>query len=482
MRDPQIIDKDFPEAFLDRIAGFLGSEYNEFLSSLRHPAIIGLRVNILKITANEFIHRSSLKLSPVPWCLNGFIVGSGEEGTIQVLHGTHPYHSAGLYYLQEPSAMAAAETLAPRPGEKILDLAAAPGGKATHLAAIMNNVGLLVANEIHPKRVWDLAENLERCGVTNAIVVNETPQRLADHFGEYFDRVLLDAPCSGEGMFRKSEVSRREWKPELVRSCAIRQSIILEQAARMVKPGGRIAYTTCTYSPEENEGVIDGFLVQHPEFDLEIIPNVPGYYPAQPEWISLSPDNRVNLAIRIWPHRTQGEGHFIALLLKRDSSGKYPSNDLTKTGLLSNRHTKVKSSGKAKSFLDDFCRANLTIAFDGSKLMINGSYIYQVLDDSPECTGLHVIHPGWWLGSINKGRFTPSHSLAMGIKCDQARHLLTLTPGDQRLSAYFKGESLTNSGVDGWVLVSVDGYPVGWGKRVQNVIKNFYPHGLRRLA
>jgi len=482
MKYPPIQDKNIPKAFLDRMAGLLGSEYNEFLSSLSLPAITGLRVNTLKITNNQFIHKSPLILAPVPWCSSGFIVGSDEGGTVHVSLGTHPYHSAGLYYLQAPSAMAAAETLAPHPGEKVLDLAAAPGGKATHLAALMNNTGLLVANEIHPRRVWDLVENLERCGVTNAIVLNETPQRLADHFGEYFDRVMLDVPCSGEGMFRKSEVARKEWKPELTRSCAIRQSAILEQAARMVKPGGRIAYTTCTYSPEENEGVINGFLSQHPEFNLDIFPHTPGYYPAKPEWIGLPPEDRLNQAVRLWPHRTQGEGHFIALLIKRESSARYLGNGLSKTGLYSNRHTKVKGPGKVISILDDFCRANLTIAFDSLQLTIDGSYIYYLTDETPDLSGLHVIRPGWWLGSINKDRFTPSHSLAMGIKCDQARHHLPLTPGDQQLSAYFSGESFTNSGEDGWVLVCADGYPVGWGKRVQNVIKNFYPHGLRRLT
>jgi NOL1/NOP2/sun family putative RNA methylase len=482
MKYQPIVDKDFPKAFLDRMAGLLGSEFNEFLSCLRLPATTGLRVNTLKITSNEFIHKSSLMLSPLPWCSSGFIVCAGEGGTVQVSHGTHPYHSAGLYYLQEPSAMAAAETLAPHHGEKVLDLAAAPGGKATHLAALMNNTGLLVANEIHPKRVWDLIENLERCGVTNAVVVNETPQRLADHFGEYFDRVMLDVPCSGEGMFRKSEVARKEWKPELIRSCAIRQSSILEQAARMVKPGGHIAYTTCTYSPEENEGVIDRFLLQHPEFNLEVFPYIPGYQPAKPEWIGLPAEDRVNHAVRIWPHRTQGEGHFIALLIKHESSAKYLGNDQNKASLDINRHSRIKGLGKVKSILDDFYRANLTNTFERSKLAIDGSYIYYLTEDTPNLTGLHAIRPGWWLGSFNKERFTPSHSLAMGIKSDQAKHTLPLTPGDRQLSAYFMGESFPNAGEDGWVLVCVDDYPVGWGKRIQNVIKNFYPHGLRRLT
>ena len=264
----------------------MGDEYNAFLASLHLPPASGLRVNTLKIASPEFLDLSPYEIAPIPWSSSGFTIESS-EGIDTTPPGKHPYHSAGLYYLQEPSAMAVAEVLAPQPGEKVLDLAAAPGGKATHLAALMKNTGLLVANEIHPKRVWDLVENLERCGVTNTIVTNEIPQKLADHFEGYFDRVLLDAPCSGEGMFRKSELARMEWKPELVQSCSIRQSSILEQAARMVKPGGHLAYTTCTFSAEENEGVISKFIAQHPEFELEIIQPAIGFQPAKPDWVGL---------------------------------------------------------------------------------------------------------------------------------------------------------------------------------------------------
>ena len=221
-----------------------------------------------------------------------------------MLPGKHPYHTAGVYYLQEPSAMAAAEALSPLPGEKVLDLAAAPGGKATHLASLMKNTGVLVANEIHPRRVWDLAENLERCGITNAVVTNETPQRLADHFGEFFDRVMLDAPCSGEGMFRKSDIARKEWKPDLPSSCAVRQGSIIEQASRLVKPGGYLAYTTCTFSPEENEGVYCRVFTNYtPNFNYAQIYIFQVYY----QHILNGLGSRILLtstqAIRIWPHR-----------------------------------------------------------------------------------------------------------------------------------------------------------------------------------
>ncbi len=482
MKKTTSINTQLPEVFLQRMAGLLGDEYGSFLSALHLPAKVGLRVNTLKSSPQEFIQLSQFKLSPVPWCPSGFILQPVDEPSNSPAPGKHPYHNAGLYYLQEPSAMAAAEVLAPQPGETVLDLAAAPGGKATHLAALMDNTGLLVANEIHTKRVWDLAENLERCGVTNAIVTNEFPDRLADRFGEYFDRVLLDAPCSGEGMFRKSEVARREWKPELVNSCALRQSAILEQASRMVKPGGKLAYTTCTFSVEENEAVLAGFLTKHPEFVLAPIPLVTGFQPARPDWIDLPVGHQVKSAIRIWPHLSQGEGHFLALLVKKGESRLEWAKDTRQSLKNPNRLIHLKNHDQTRNILEDFYAANLTLSWDPTRLIMEGSYIYQLPQITPDLMGLKVIHPGWWLGALQNGRFTPSHSFAMGMRCNQAKRVIQLHVGDQQLSAYYSGESIAVTGDDGWVLVTVDGFPAGWGKRVQNVVKNFYPHGLRRSA
>jgi NOL1/NOP2/sun family putative RNA methylase len=480
MKKTSSIDTQIPHPFLQRMAVLLGDDYDSFLSSLYLPARVGLRVNTLKSNPQEFIQRSHFELTPVSWCPSGFILHPSDATVSATPPGKHPYHSAGLYYLQEPSAMAAAEVLAPQPGETVLDLAAAPGGKATHLAALMDNTGLLVANEIHSKRVWDLAENLERCGVTNAVVTNEFPDRLADRFEEYFDRVLLDAPCSGEGMFRKSEIARIEWKPELVSSCALRQSAILEQAARMVKPGGRLAYTTCTFSVEENEAVIAGFLTKHPEFDLAPIPLVTGFQPARPDWIDLPVGHQLKNAIRIWPQLSEGEGHFFALLVKKDSTELETAKKTGKLQKNPNRLNYSRIKDQTETILKDFYRANLELLLDPSRLMLEGSYIYQLPEITPDLSGLKVIRPGWWLGSLQKGRFTPSHSFAMGMKSNQAARVLQLHVGDQRLSSYYSGESFTDHGDDGWVLVTVDGFPTGWGKRVNNVIKNFYPHGLRR--
>jgi 16S rRNA C967 or C1407 C5-methylase (RsmB/RsmF family) len=242
-----------PPTFLLRMQKLLGSEYAAFLASYQQTPVTGLRLNTLKLSKAAWETLTPYPLSPVPWCPAGSVIAPTISGPYPIPPGKHPYHAAGLYYLQDPSAMGAAELLAPQPGERVLDLAAAPGGKTTHLAALMADEGILVANEIHPQRTWDLAENLERCGVRHAAILNEPPARLAEHFGPFFDRVLLDAPCSGEGMFRKNPIARQEWKPGLVASCALRQAEILAHAASLVRPGGWLAYTTCTFAPEENE-------------------------------------------------------------------------------------------------------------------------------------------------------------------------------------------------------------------------------------
>ena len=463
------------------MAYLLGDEFDDFRSSLYQPPTTGIRVNTLKISPQEFAQIYPIKLSHCPWCSTGFTVVDNNIYPGGIAPGKHPYHIAGLFYMQEPSAMAVGEILSPQPGEKILDLAAAPGGKATHLAALMKNTGLLIANEIHPKRVWDLAENLERCGVTNAIITNETPQHLAEHFVEFFDRVLLDAPCSGEGMFRKSMVARAEWNPGSPQRCASRQIGILENAARMLKPGGCMVYTTCTFSPEENEGVIGSFLDHHPDFDLKIIEEKPGLFPSKPEWINLPKDHKVNRSVRIWPHLSQGEGHYISLLVKNGSVENERQKDRNKEKSLY-RTIKPKEMVTGKKFLDEFLDENLEITFNNRRLLLNGAYVYLLPDKSPEMHGLKVIHPGWWIGSVQKNRFSPSHALAMGINIHQAKNLCSLSKGDKEVTAYLGGESFSNQGDEGWVLITVDDFPIGWGKRVQNVVKNYYPHGLRRRS
>jgi 16S rRNA C967 or C1407 C5-methylase (RsmB/RsmF family)/NOL1/NOP2/fmu family ribosome biogenesis protein len=447
----------------------LGNEYSAFLASYKQPVTVGLRVNTLKLSPEAFRTISPFSLSPIPWSPAGFqVTGAGQPGK-------HPYYAAGLYYLQEPSAMAVAELLDPQPGERVLDISAAPGGKATHLAALTQNEGLLVANEIHPQRAWELAENLERWGTRHAAITNATPLQLADHFGGFFDRVLVDVPCSGEGMFRKSEAARREWSPELVKSCALRQGAILEQARRLVRPGGRMIYSTCTFAPEEDEGAVRRFLEKHSEFELVEAPQMAGFCSGRPEWIEAGQTlPKLRETVRLWPHLASGEGHFIALLQKNDSPelDSLPSQKL------------IRIPRPVVRLLGDFCRENLASdhPFSGlpeDRLRLKGSYLYLSPDGLPDLTGLKVIHPSWWLGTVKKDRFEPSHALALGLKAGHALRVLDLEPDDARVNAYLRGETLENQGEDGWVLVTVNGFPLGWGKRVLGRVKNNYPRGLR---
>ena len=509
-----------PQPYLARMEQLLGEEYPLFLQSYAAPPSAGLRVNMLKVSVEDFRKIAPFALQEVPWAQTGFVIQNPtpalalpnvprpkeEEGWAP---GRHPYHAAGLYYLQEPAAMAVAEALKPRPGERVLDLAAAPGGKSTHLASLLQGQGLLVANEIHPRRVWDLAENLERWGAHNVVITNETPERLAEQCDFYFDRVLLDAPCSGEGLFRKTPAARLEWSEGLVQSCALRQSAILEQAARLVRPGGYLAYSTCTFAPQEDEAVIERFLrlsQQRGEYCFEIaaIEHLAGLDPGRPEWIpaasnpmaeeaeawaaitgegkagranAVSAARSLAQARRIWPHRSPGEGHFIALLRRSDGGAS--------------RHTSrpPTHSKRGKTNLDQAQAVRLFMAFvqetfqdlslEG-ELVLAGGYLYAQPAALPPLQGLKVIHPGLWLGTVKKDRFEPSHALALAVRSEQVQRNLILEPGSAACSAYLRGETLPAEGMvgggAGWCLVSVLGgassYPLGWGKRTGDVVKN----------
>jgi NOL1/NOP2/sun family putative RNA methylase len=446
----------------------LGDEFSAFIASLSAPSQPGLRVNTLKVLPEAYQALSPFTLTPIPWCTSGFLTLPTDQA------GKHPQHAAGLYYLQEPSAMGAAEILGPLPGERVLDISAAPGGKTTHIAALMQNSGLLVANEIHPRRVWDLAENLERCGVQIAAVTNETPEKLSAHFGAFFDRVLLDAPCSGEGMFRKSVIARTQWTPELVQGCSTRQQAILPIAASLVKPGGTLVYCTCTFSPEENEQVIGRFLHKHPDFNLSPINQKPSYSPGVRQWAAEYRDFPLENTIRIWPHHSIGDGHFIALL-RRMSTAEYPSFSSASLSSQSISGLSLEQTRQFQHFLDD----NLVNADLKNRLFLSGSYLYQLPAGLPHLDSLKVIHPGWWLGIFKKDRFEPAHALALGLQANQAQRSLDLASDKSILYRYLHGESFPSPGEDGWTVITLNGFPLGWGKRAQGIMKNAYPRGLR---
>lgn len=368
--------------------------------------------------------------------------------------------------------MAAAELLDPQPGERVLDLAAAPGGKSTHIASLMRGEGLLVANEIHPQRAWELAGNLERWGARNVAVTNETPERLAERFPGFFDRVLVDAPCSGEGMMRKGEAARREWAPELVRGCALRQDAILSHAARLVRPGGRLVYATCTFNPEENEGTLARFLGGHSEFNLVEPPRRPGFAPGRPDWLEpgAGPAPALGRAVRLWPHLAPGEGHFIAVLGRAAGARPDPSPRPWRPAKLPHQ-----TEAAYRAFWTD----HLAAAPASERLAQVGSYLYALPAGLPDLTGTRYLHPGWWLGTVKKGRFEPSHALALGLRPEEGRRALDLPADAPELAAYLRGETLADPGEDGWTLVAADGFVLGWGKRAAGRLKSHYPKGLR---
>lgn len=465
---------EIPKSYLERMRLWLGDEFESFLSAYQQEPIAGLRVNTLKISAEEFQRLSPFQLQPIEWCAEGFIISS--EGK----PGKHAYHSAGLYYLQEPSAMAAVELLDPQPGERILDLAAAPGGKATQIASRMENRGLFVANEIHPRRVWELAQNLERWGTKNTIILNESPQRLADHWGAYFDRVLLDAPCSGEGLFRRSEPARLEWSLESVQACALRQSGLLPQAARLVRPGGRLVYATCTFSLEENEQVIWNFLKDHPEFELVEAKSFSSFDQGWWNFLPDLPDHFSPKGVyRLLPHRLAGEGHCIAVLRRRTGGewielSPYRVNPLPKA---------------VSGWLQEMLKQTINIDFDGLRLSLEGKSIYHIPPGISHLHGLRCIRPGWMIGEVKKDRVEPTHALALGLKGEEIQRTLSFPADSPVLTAYLRGESLRSESLsqdqihiteqEGWLGICVDRFPLGWARTSRKVIKNAYPRGLR---
>lgn len=469
-----------PEKFLERMQDMLGAEYTLFLESLNGERKQGLRVNPLKrmaqtektVSAEELLAQS-FNLTQVSWEKNGYYYAETDQP------GRHPYHEAGLYYIQEPSAMAVAPLVEAKPGERILDLCAAPGGKSTQLAGYLRGEGLLVSNEIHPTRAKILSENIERMGVRNACVTNESPARLAEIFVKYFDRILVDAPCSGEGMFRKNEAACEEWSPENVELCADRQDEILDHAAQMLRPGGRLVYSTCTFAPQENEGCIGRFLERHDEFclipvDKERMGLPQNLCDGRPEW-----GNREEVlrgTLRLWPHVICGEGHFAAVLQKR---GSVPEGyeALSAGGL--ERGISEKSRDLIPFW--EFWRENGSGAFPYSGTFLRfGDNLYLAPKGMPALKGIKVLRPGLHLGAFKKNRFEPSHALALALAPADVRYVCGLSARDEAADAYLNGQTFSRHGEKGWYLITVDGCGIGWGKLAGGIMKNHYPRGLRK--
>jgi NOL1/NOP2/sun family putative RNA methylase len=454
---------NLPFDFIEKMKNLLGEEYDDFLKSYEAPKVQGLRVNTLKISVEEFLKINPFNLHRVPWAKEGFYYG-GEDRP-----GKHPYHECGLYYIQEPSAMAVGTLLDPKPGENVLDLCAAPGGKSTHIASKLQGSGFLLSNEIHPSRAKILSQNIERMGVKNCVVTNESSEKLASRFENFFHRILVDAPCSGEGMFRKDEIACKEWSLENVSICAERQIDILENAAKMLMPEGILVYSTCTFSPDENERVIEEFLRRHKEFELIDTLSFEGFEHGRPEWTNNNFED-ITKTIRLWPHKLQGEGHFIAVLRKKDG-------DEEKINFKNNRKTVDK---KILKDYFDFAKSSLNIIPEGDYIMF-GENLYIIPESMGSLEGLKVLRPGWHLGTIKKNRFEPSHALALSLKPHEAKNNISLTASSKEVLSYLKGESINLPAENGWNLIDVDGYSLGWAKAVNNTLKNHYPKGLRWL-
>ena len=440
-----------PTEFLRRMEGLLGPEaYSRFLSSYDRPLQKGLR---LGRKAGDRIDALPFSLTPLPWAPGGYAYDPSQRP------GKHPYHEAGLYYLQEPSAMAPAALLRPRPGERVLDLCAAPGGKSTQLADFLGGSGLLVSNELHPKRAKILSRNMERMGISNALVLNMHPRDLEAPFAGFFDRVMVDAPCSGEGMFRKEEAAVTDWSPETVAMCASRQKEILRSAATMLRPGGFLCYSTCTFAPEEDEGVMAWFLTEYPDFSPVAL-EAPWFSPARPDWAGAS-EEAIARGFRLWPHLLGGEGHFVMVLHREGDATPAPSPP-PKT---------VSMPGELSAFLDD-----LNITLPEGRLVSFGSSLYLAPIDTPRLEGLRVLRPGLELGVVKKGRFEPAHALALWLDtCSSTADF----PADSReILDYLHGQVLPGAQV-GWTLITVDGHSLGWAKGSGGQLKNHFPKGLR---
>ncbi|MBD5546635.1 MAG: RNA methyltransferase [Lachnospiraceae bacterium] len=450
-----------PELFLSRMERMLGEEYQEFLESYQMPQYHSLRVNLLKGTEEELRTKAGFLEEPVTWAAGGCYCGEEERP------GKHPFHEAGVYYIQEASAMAPAAYLGAEPGERILDLCAAPGGKSTQIAADMCGKGLLVCNEIHPQRAKILSENIERMGIRNALVVSHKPDFLAEHFPAYFDRILVDAPCSGEGMFRKKEDAVKEWSLENVKMCADRQSDILESAAIMLRPGGRMVYSTCTFSLEEDEGTVSSFMQNHQEFHLVEAKKVSGMAPGMALY-GETDQREIEKTIRLWPHKLKGEGHFVACFQKEGDAPKgAPSLYGEEKGIL------LKECGEWETFSSQY----LNIPLNGTYLRF-GDQLYLIPENTPALKGLKVLRPGLHLGTLKKKRFEPSHALALSLRPEEASYKLDLSV--EEAVRYLKGETFPAQGEKGWYLITVEGYSLGWGKLAGGIMKNHYPKGLRK--
>ena len=490
---------NLPELFTEKMRSLLGPEAEAFFEALAFESKkSGLRSNPLKIKPEALAKLLDIPLTPVPWCRSGFTYPSDIENR----PSKNPLYQGGLYYLQEPSAMAPVGLLAPKPGDKVLDLCAAPGGKAAQIAGHLQGKGILVANDASATRSRALVKNLTLWGAKNAVIITEQPQRLAARFEEYFDKILIDAPCSGEGMFRKDPDAVKGWSANKPGTCVAMQREILRHAAVMVKPGGRMMYSTCTFDPYENEGTISEFLKSHSDFHIVAVDHKHwGFAQGRPDWVNGPIE--ISGAARLWPHRLDGEGHFLCLLEKKakenskmtmpngsagdcqsptdygfTAGGNFPAHKNN-----SYPHWAQVPSPAALELFKEFCENNLQTGIcpndsflatvsggksalskrnsssqrsnssQGSSFLQQNNFaqennlnrypLFAVPLDLPDLSGLRIARSGWYLGDVKKDRFEPSHALALALTSQEARFIHNFpSSAGGNCARYLRGETL----------------------------------------
>ncbi|MBR5712499.1 MAG: RsmB/NOP family class I SAM-dependent RNA methyltransferase [Lachnospiraceae bacterium] len=484
-----------PEAFENRMREQLGEEeFLRYRACFDRRVSSALRVNTLKLSPEEFVKLSDFSLRNVPWIKNGFYYGAED------MPSKHPYYYAGLYYLQEPSAMTPANLLPIEVGDRVLDLCAAPGGKSTELAAKLKGTGVLVANDISATRAKALLKNLELFGATNIVVTSEPANKLAERFPMYFDKILVDAPCSGEGMFRKQPEIMKNWEQYGTGYYNKLQKEILPQAIAMLKPGGQLLYSTCTFAPLEDEETVAWVLRSFPEMELlEAIPEGRkadyesyGFLKGRPEWME-EPDENLTKCVRLFPHRLEGEGHFLARFKKREDAydetiyaPRTVRSERTRGRKNARRGPQRPTSTKTPEAVSDWLA---TLSPEGRKripaerIRVTAERVNLLPEEMPDVAGLRVLREGWLLGELKKEHFAPSQACAMGLRASEFPNVCSLVADDPNVVKYLKCETI-NPDIpiaDGDVLVCVDGHPLGFAKVKGESFKNRYLPGWRMM-
>ncbi len=474
-----------PEEYKCKMMNLLGSEYDAYEASLSEPLNHCLRVNTLKISVEDFLEISPFELEQVPWCDNAFYYDAEKFSPSK-----HPYYYAGLYYLQEASATLPAATLPVEEGDIILDMCAAPGGKTTELAARLKGTGLIVSNDVSASRLKALQKNVEAFGIENAVITCETPDRLAEHFGGYFDKILIDAPCSGEGMFRKSTSMVTAWEQNGNEKFAAIQRSIIKEAVKLLRPGGMLLYSTCTFDLREDEEQVQYILSLNDNLELKPIKMHEGFVPGY---------NGMERSVHLFPHKVHGEGHYVALLGNKADTDI--SEDTHNTS--PNSSAAGKAYNKSLAFPDSINEFMKFVNWDTdriNRITLNNNKLFLMPEFIPDTKGLRTMRTGVYLGEVKKNRFEPSQSFAMILNDKTYLNCLNLSPEGSAVFRYLRGETLDLDYIssdeilsfngtsdsselkDGLVLIMVSGFPLGFAKNRNGQLKNKYLPGWRMMS